>query len=52
MDIAFTDFYAWDQCEYWIFDCHWGQQDVNTIWSYDVPANTVVLYNQQWKISP
>jgi len=51
MGISFTDYYAVDQCEYWIFDCNWGKEDVNVIFDYNVPANSEIIYDQQWKIA-
>ena len=50
MNIDLTAYYAWKDCKYWIFDCHWGQHNQDTLYSWDYPSVDQVIYNQSWQI--
>ncbi|KAF0980380.1 hypothetical protein FDP41_013594 [Naegleria fowleri] len=50
MSADFEAYYMWRDCKYWIFDCHWGQHDTRTLWSWSLPAQQQTLFNKEWKI--
>jgi len=44
-------YYAVKHCKYLIFDCHWGNHDTKTLWSWSLPSKQQTLFNKEWKIS-
>jgi hypothetical protein len=50
MNIDLTAYYAWKDCKYWIFDCHWGQHNQDTLFSWDYPTINQIIYNTDWPI--
>eukprot|EP00003_Mantamonas_plastica_P033661 TRINITY_DN977_c0_g1_i1.p1 TRINITY_DN977_c0_g1~~TRINITY_DN977_c0_g1_i1.p1 ORF type:complete len:789 (+),score=287.66 TRINITY_DN977_c0_g1_i1:194-2560(+) len=46
----FQAYYVTKKCKLWIFDCHWGEEDVKTLWSWNMPPVNKELYEKTWKI--
>eukprot|EP01111_Echinosteliopsis_oligospora_P017875 TRINITY_DN791_c0_g1_i1.p1 TRINITY_DN791_c0_g1~~TRINITY_DN791_c0_g1_i1.p1 ORF type:complete len:719 (+),score=245.36 TRINITY_DN791_c0_g1_i1:43-2199(+) len=51
MDISFESFYQWKHCKVIIFDCVWGTRDNQTWWSWSLPSNDVVLFDETFQIA-
>jgi hypothetical protein len=52
MSAAFVAYFAEKECKYLFFDCHWGNMHKKTLWSWQLPAKTEVLFNKVWSIKP
>jgi len=52
MEIDLYSYYAWKKCKYWIFDCHWGQTNQQTWFTWQLPSHDETIYNQSWQIQP
>jgi len=50
MQASVDVWYRTESCYLWIFDCHWGPYNTDTLWSYSAGEHRVVLINETWKI--
>eukprot|EP01156_Anaeramoeba_ignava_P009787 Anaeramoba_ignava/a478206_2950.p1 GENE.a478206_2950~~a478206_2950.p1 ORF type:complete len:831 (-),score=221.74 a478206_2950:143-2635(-) len=49
--IQLDAYYAWKECKFLIFDCHWGKHDEYVFWKWSEPTHNDILYQKEWKIA-
>jgi len=50
LTINFDAYFAVEECTYWIFDCHWKDEDQVNIYSWKHAAYNTNLFSKTWKI--
>jgi len=49
--VNFDGYFAVKSCRYWIFDCHWKNEDTVNIFQWSLPAQNQVIFQKTWKIA-
>lgn len=50
MSANFNAYYEWKSCKFLIFDCHWGEHHVDTLWNWSEAPHNDVLFDKTFKI--
>lgn len=50
MSALFKGYYKKQVCKLWIFDCHWGEMSTQNFWTWALPSQSKVLFNEQLNI--
>jgi len=50
--IDLQSYYQFDKCEFWIFDCKWGDKHTETWFSWNSQGENRVVFDEEWKIAP